>query len=220
MKTVQLLGLGLVSLLSVNCAAIHPKVQFTSFGEADPDRDNRVVEQFRGQRDQAPPAAETVKVLIDTIPEGLELKDGKISVKEGYQHELIGKVSLLPGSGMGMTGLFGFTDYVSSWRKPYCYPQVFLNYLTIFIWSTMVPLSYPCWGGYKVTKSQAIANARRAALAAGGDLVLGGYLGQGISGDNTYVTGFAGFILRMDPRLKNTKLKLQQKQISAPQLEI
>src|SRR5262249_52715369 len=106
--------------LSLHCASIRPRAVYTGFGKADPDRDEQVSNGYREHLAQVAP--DDVVVLVDTIPEGLEITGTNIMVKEGYQHQLVGKFELAQNFGMSMTGLMWFTDYESSWRKPYCYP--------------------------------------------------------------------------------------------------
>ena len=197
---------GLVACLALSaCGAVRPKVDYEAFGHADPDKDDAIVDRYNHRPAETTPPE--VMVLVDTIPEGIDVKDGKVSIKEGYEHELLGKFVLVRGSGGGVFALYSFSDYETGWRKGYCYPQVVLNYATLTMWSLFVPTSYPCWGDNGLTKKEAVSEAKHVAAAAGGDLVVLGYGGAGITGDRNDVLGAAGFIFKKDPRLGKGGLK-------------
>jgi hypothetical protein len=194
-------GATLFACLSLGaCAAVKPNVDYEAFGHADPDSDDAVVERYKSRPANAAKPPE-VMVLVDTIPEGIDVKDGKVTVKDGYDHELLGKFVLVRGSGGGISALYTFSDYEAGWHKGYCYPQVVLNYATLTLWSLLVPTAYPCWGDNHLTKKEAVAEAKHVAAAAGGDLVVFGYGGAGFTGNRNDVVGAAGFIFRKDPRL-------------------
>ena len=198
----------LVGCLSASgCAAVRPKVDYEAFGHADPDSDDAVVERYNSRPPPASSKPPEVMVLVDTIPEGIDVKDGKVTVKNGYDHELLGKFMLVRGNGGGITALYMFSDYEASWQKGYCYPQVVLNYATLTLWSLLAPTAYPCWGDNHLTKKDAVLEAKHVAAAAGGDLVVLGYGGAGFTGDRNDVVGAAGFIFRKDPRLGKGSMK-------------
>jgi hypothetical protein len=193
----------ILTLVVSGCGAIRPTIEYTRFGEADPERDRSVVNDVRQSYEAPPPSAQQVAVLVDTIPEGLDVGTGQIKVVDGYQHQLVGKFQLTHASRAGSLSLWWFSDYESDWRRGYCYPQVVLTLATLMIWS-MTPLAVPCWGDPRMTKVDAIAYARRIATAAGGDLVIMGY---GRRFDSELILDAAGIILRADPRMKRGELK-------------
>jgi hypothetical protein len=99
-----MVALALVS--TVGCARIEPRVSYSSFGEASLDHDEEVMESYREVSTN-----EAVKVLIDTLPVGINLEDGAIKVEEGYGHRLVGKFTVSARSEQGsFLALFGFAD--------------------------------------------------------------------------------------------------------------
>jgi hypothetical protein len=195
-------GLPLAALLGSalslsGCAEVRPNVSFTAVGDADPEGEHAVIERARG--DAEPPRG-AVRVLVDALPEGLQVLAGKVEVLPGFEHRVIGKFEVLTSFYSGPFALFAFADYSTPWRRAYCYPQTVLNYATLFLWAFVVPLAIPCWGAPGMSKATAVAHARALAAAAGGDLVLLGYLGLNVSEDPDEVNGATGFILKADPR--------------------
>lgn len=216
-NSVLLWTLGANALALCHCAGIRPSLNYSGFGEADPEKDERVIAKHREATlapSRSAAAIDGVVVLIDTVPQGIEVEDGKIQVAEGYAHRLVGKFVLSPGSGWGFTALFHFSDYENSWRKPYCYPQVVLNFATLAMWGSLVPLSYPCWGDPSMTKQDVVREAKALAGAADGDLVILGYIGAGYQGDPNQVIGAAGYVLRADPRMKGGDLATEPRELS------
>lgn len=193
-----------VATLLLGCGAIQPTLNYEGFGAADPERDQAMVQKLR--ETEPPPVGSEVVVLVDTIPEGINLDDGAIKVEDGYQHQLLGKFALLPGAG-GFVSAISFPDYKDSWRKGYCYWQAPLGWVTLTLWTFLVPLNYPCWGDASMEKKDAVAEAKQVAKAAGGDLVIMTYAGAGLGGDANYVYGAVGFILKVDPRMKQGDIK-------------
>jgi hypothetical protein len=203
----------LLNLASIGCGSIRPHVVYTSFGPADPEKDEAVVKGFEQQSHRT--GDDDVVVLVDTIPEGVEIGLGTITIKDGYHHQLIGKFGVNPGFGGGPLSLYWFADYETGWRKAYCYPQVVLNWLTLSLWM-VVPLSYVCDGDASLTKAAVIRHMKALARSAGGDLVLMGWTGAGLESDPNVVWGAGGFILRADPRLKSGKLPATPADLAAP----
>lgn len=185
--------------LASGCGAIRPVVSYSAFGDADPEGDDAVVAGAENGEDV--PKGD-VRVLVDQIPEGLELSDGKITVLDGYDHQLVGKFKAVPQlTQHGFLALFSFADYEAGWRKGYCYPQTVLNYLTLTMWSYLVPLAYPCWGDARTDKASVVRYARRVAKAAGGNLVIMSYVEI-----RDFVAGL-GYILVADPRMLSGELE-------------
>lgn len=180
---------------STACATVHARPSFSAFGEADPEIDAQVLNAFVAARDEPLDEDEAaIKVLIDTLPDGVELNDGVLRVKEGYPYELLGRFRLDPAAG---NTLF-FADYTSSARKGFCWPQVVLSWVTLGIWAIIVPTSYPCWGSSETSRRELIAEVKRFAHTAGGNLVIASYV-QGTSPNTAF--GAYGFILHVLDRV-------------------
>jgi hypothetical protein len=191
-----------LALSTTACGTLNPNLNYQGMGAANFSRDRRVVE--KADESDGGPSAEHVVVLLDTIPEGIAVKDGIVRVADGYQHEILGKVDVTPNNHVSMIALFGFPDYESGWRKPYCYPQTVLTYATLTLWALVVPTSYPCYGAPGITEESVERKLRAAAVAAGGDLVLASVLRVG---NSDKVFGAHGLIVKMDPRMRAGALK-------------
>jgi hypothetical protein len=170
---------------------LKPRMEWRGAGEADPGRDRGVETQFHdtsGKALEAAPATQpAVKVMLETIPEGIELKENVLSVKDGYQHQILGRFNLKGDAGF-------FPGYEAGWKGPVCYPQRVLALLTLGVWM-LVPTSYPCNVSDRREKEYWIDQAKQAAASAGGDLVLGHYLAEG----KEDAWGIEGFVLKADP---------------------
>jgi hypothetical protein len=184
----SLVALSLVVAIS-GCAALQPRpTSYTAFGEADPARDRAVIEGYDALLDSTAKRAD-VKVLVDTLPAGVSLKDGTISVEDGAPFELVGKFSVGTKSGF-------FPDYKDGWRKGLCYRQQPLFIVTGFIWG-VAPTYWPCfysgWPGGVMSREDAIVASRLLAESAGANVVLLSYVGNGDAvGQGT------GFLLKTD----------------------
>ena len=187
---------------SLACGALNPNISYQGMGAANFSRDHKIAERA----DESEPSDESdrVVVLIDTIPEGIVVHEGVIRVADGYQHQILGKVRVTPNNHVSLIALFGFPDYESSWRKPFCYPQTVLTYATLTLWAMLVPTSYFCYGAAGISDETVEAKLRAAAVAAGGDLVLASMIRVGSS---EKVFGAAGLIVKMDPRMRGGALK-------------
>jgi hypothetical protein len=174
-------------LLSTGCAALKPRpTQFTSFGEADPVRDRSVLDRVDAldeTREQRP----EVKVLVDTLPDGIELSDNTLKLVDGAPYELVGKFVL--GNRLDF-----FPDYKDGWRKGLCYPQLPLVVISIFTWA-VVPTYWPCIPSYGMTRAEAIDTAKTLAWSAGANLVLLTYRGAD-AGEQ--IGGGQGFLIKTD----------------------
>lgn len=198
-----------LACFSTACAPLRPDVRYQALGAANPERDQRVSDQIDSH--DKPAGSDGVIVLVDTIPEGIDVSSGVMRVAPGYQHKILGKVQLTANVHVSLIALLGFPDYASSWRKPYCYPQTILNYATLTLWSLVMPASYVCYGKPGIPEEDAVATLKRAGAAAGGDAVLASYLRLN---DRIYLV--SGVILKVDPRMKaagkfgNPRRKLSQ----------
>lgn len=116
------LALAVLVLMTTGCATPRPTVLYTGFGRADPRRDDEVVLRWKGDRDLllrnargpgeavklksgrtttvaelAHPKVDAVRgveVLVDTVPEGIEMERGSARVKEGSGFVLLGRFSI------------------------------------------------------------------------------------------------------------------------------
>ncbi|MCC6334997.1 MAG: hypothetical protein IT380_13550 [Myxococcales bacterium] len=172
--------------LSTGCAALKPRpTSYTAFGEADPARDKSVLEGFDKLKEEPQASRPEVKVLVDTLPVGVDMKDGTISVEDGAPYELVGKFSIGTKGGL-------FPDYKDGWRKGLCYPQAPLVAVTLLAWA-VVPTYWPCFTSGMMSRTDAIDAAKTLAWSAGANLVLLSYAGSGEE-----VGGGVGFLLKTD----------------------
>jgi hypothetical protein len=177
--------------LNWGCAPVYRTVQYTSAGAADPAGDAELKESFDAERAEPLPAdAESITVLIDTVPEGVALENGVLAIEDGYQHEILGKFALTPD------GKLFFPAYKQGWRKGVCYWQQPLVIGTLFIWG-MIPTYYPCYVTGAISKAEMVDALKRVAYAAGGDLVIATY----VFSNQDKTTAAEGFVLRADPRM-------------------
>lgn len=125
---------------------------------------------------QLPPgSAEDVKVLVQTLPEGMRAARGRIT----YDHDryvLLGKVNATYNSAtLANVGLW-FYDYShkESWKRGYCAWQVPLSWVTGTVWS-FLPFYYPCrvsFGEESDRRDAIVEVLQRATKALGGNLVI------------------------------------------------
>lgn len=181
----------------IGCGPLQSEPNFQGFGEADLERDAQVLQRYDELRGDEKPRKE-VRVLLDTIPEGIKLDGGQFSVEEGYQHQIVGKFALAPQGGM-FYFMAWFHDYEDGWRKGLCYWQVPLEWLTLGIW-TAVPTAYPCFPTPAREKLKLQADAKALAEAAGADTVIMGWF---MSLDQKEALGAAGLLIKLDPRMKD-----------------
>jgi hypothetical protein len=200
-RLVWLLLALVLQLASVGCATVHPKITYQGFGEADPEGDHRVMENYRKSR-ETKVSKQEVRVLVDTLPEGLVLEGKTLKTQDGYQHNVLGKFAVSPKGPVGPWGLLVFPDYRQSWRKGYCYWQAPLGWLTIGIWPFFVPLAYPCWPTPVTGARRVLSAVRNLVKSAGGDMAVIGYIRH-----DGRIFGATGFAIRIDPRMRGKKLK-------------
>jgi hypothetical protein len=194
---------GLIGLGS-GCAPTLPRVTYTGLGAADPVRDQQATSAVYDQDVRRRLTREPVTVMMDSVPPGLRLNAigvddsgpafNGIQVQPGYQHRVVGRFR------MGGTAGTLFSEYRQPWRKALCYPQEPLAVATVFLWRFLVPLYYPCFTGTP-TRADLVGDIKALAAAAGGDLVVGRYLWP----REDQAAGAWGFIIRMDPRLRDQR---------------
>jgi hypothetical protein len=210
-------ALGLLGLLSsglFGCGAIRPNLSYEGFGKANPSGDAALVATLREGSEPAP-VGEEVLVLVDTLPEGVTIDKDTIQIEKGYDHALLGKFRLQAGPG-SLVAAMRFPDYKDDWRKGYCYWQAPLGWVTLLTWTLFVPLAYPCWGDPKISKQDAVDEAKQIAKAAGGDVVILSY-GNSVSAEG-HVYNAQGYVLKLDPRMKGGQVKI--KPIDGPTKEL
>lgn len=177
------------AIATVGCGTLHREVKFTSAGAADPRADAQVKERFEEIRDEPlSEDEEKVVVLIDTVPAGVSLKDGILTIEEGYEHQIVGKFTMAPDMSF-------FPPYREGWRGGFCHPQRILLVATLFVWM-IVPTYYPCFAHATLPKADMVDYFKRLGHAAGGDLVIASYILE----DQEDVAQGMGYVLKRDPR--------------------
>lgn len=121
-------------------------------------------------------AADGVKVLVESLPEGMVLKDGQIVV-DPARYEMLGKVSATYKDPSGVNMGLWFYGYKESekWRTGLCAWQVPLSWVTLTMWSWLVPTYYPCRvgaGNEEERRADIVETLQRATKALGGNLVV------------------------------------------------
>ncbi len=121
-----------------------------------------------------------VRVFLGTLPEGVQLHDGKISV-DAARYEVLGEVTAAPkGSGFARMNVW-FYDYPEdeSWRKGLCYWQTPLVWVTLGIYLFVSPFNYPCWvvdgsgaSDIEDRKHRIIETLRKGTKALGGNMLV------------------------------------------------
>jgi hypothetical protein len=216
MRRVLLLLLAVGTLGATACGAVKPRLDYSGFGIANPDRDLEIMESWETQTETPAGAAEVV-VLVDTLPRGLSLADGSITVDEGYGHVVMGRFALV-NQGLSFANTLWFADYEAGWRKGLCWWQTPLVWVTGTIWAFVVPLNYPCWGHVGVDTKLALESVRRLTAQAGGDLAVVSYRRH--PQDPRRVFSVVGFVLKADPRLKRDELDKGATPLKRPATEI
>lgn len=186
-------ALALVACTVTGCfGAVRPRIEYRTSGEANPRGDRKVEESFAAQVDQVLaaegeeiPEHQNVKVMLNSLPPGVDMKDDVLSVSPESGHEILGRFKLVPDIGV-------FPNYEAGWKKPVCYPQRVLGIITLGIWM-LVPTSYPCNTFVHRPTEYWIDYAKAAAVNAGGDLVVGTMLGEN---NEHEAFGVFGFILK------------------------
>ncbi len=180
--------------MTSGCAATYSKAQYFAIGEYNPKANEAVEKEYRRLQEAPPPDAGNVKVLFETVPEGIKYEKGTVSVEKGYPVQIVGKFTLFGPSG----GPWKFADYKSTGRKALCYPQVPLTWITLGIWALVMPTAYPCWArGFK-TEEEWIEHLKLLTVAAKGNLVVA-MRGRGGAAE--------GFIFAAEPQYLEAVLK-------------
>lgn len=185
-------------LATTGCATLKPAYSFTGMGEVDPARDREVIARMTAAHDDKSSATPEVKVLLNTVPEGIDMSGNTIKVEPGYAHRILGRFGIAQKSGLFYL-VAGFFDYEDTWRKGVCYWQVPLEWLTVGFWS-VVPTSYVCHPSLGLRdKADVVTEVKKAAAAAGADMVIMSFL----AATNDEANGALGLLVRMDPRFKS-----------------
>lgn len=188
----------LLFLLLNACATIKTMPDISLYGEADPEKESQVINKYE-ERGKIP-KQEKVKVLVDTVPEGVSVSDGQISAQSGYAHEIIGRFSFRPDfKRKSSKAMDGFSNYKSAWRKAVCYPQVALRYATLGMWTYLSPTAYLCHGSMKQGKNEMIDESKKITKAAGGNVTTISY----IKDNDNNVVGAVGYAIKLDPKFKD-----------------
>jgi len=172
-KKVKLLGRSVVLVCIgiglAGCGTVKTMPDLSLYGEANPELERNHIKAYK--KNKAIDVNE-VKVLVDTVPEGISVNDGQISSESDYEHEVIGHFSFRPDyKRQDSDALDAFTNYKTGWRKAVCYPQVPLRYVTLGLWK-IIPTSYPCYGSISQSKEDMISEAQKLTKITGVFLIL------------------------------------------------
>ena len=193
-----------LAVILASCGHLRSTPRYTSYGEADPDKDDQIVERYFDLKG----TNKKIKVLIDTIPEGIVINGGNIINESGYDHKLLGQI-YLSNSRSGDIPLGFSHQYRTGWRNPYCKAQVPLIWVTAMIWAIIVPLNYPCRVGAS-TKAEILEDVKVITAAAGGDMAIVSYINWG----QKDVFGAIGYIIKMDPKFQGKQIKTKKQDLS------
>lgn len=170
-------------------ARVHPDVAVSGNWAEDPakDRAMKAVIDERRRTLLTDRAGGDVEVFVGKIPSGLELEGGVLRVEKDAPFEILGRAMIDVGSGSA----FGFADYEQPWRKPFCYWQAPLTWLTLGLWA-LVPLNYPCGVNSFRSKEEVLAATRNLVHELGGHVFVGDYL----NASEDEAMGIIGFVVR------------------------
>lgn len=160
-----------LGLATTGCGTVAFKPSVQSVGEY-----KNTAKAASAAEDMDPHVADDVKVLVETLPEGMALKDGQILIDHD-RYEMLGKVSATykdPGAvNMGLW-FYGYKD-TEKWRTGFCAWQVPLSWVTLTMWSWFVPTYYPCRvaaGNEEERRADIVETLQKATKALGGNLVV------------------------------------------------
>jgi len=197
---IRQIALGALCIGLTGCATLNPVVNVTSLGEANPSRDEEIAERFEEATSDDEPVDASVRVLVDTVPEGLTYADGQLSVDEGYAHEVVAHFEMTTDGGFLNFPTFWFTasffDYEATWRRGLCWWQVPLEWVSLGFWS-VVPTSYPCHPTIFRSKAAWVDSVKALAQAAGASSAIMSY----IDADQKEARGTVGFLIKLDPKV-------------------
>jgi hypothetical protein len=168
-----------VSALSAGCASQSYHVRIDVPGEY---RDTTAT--VEAAEDMPAAKAQDVRVLLGTLPPGLEVHEGNVVVTDPSRVQLLGFVGADAKNG-GLAP-FSFYNYPEdeAWRRPYCYAQAPLTWITAMLWSVL-PFDYPCWvaeteapADVGARKRRIVQTLQRATKALGGNAVVVESLGD------------------------------------------
>lgn len=173
-------------------AHVQPEVSFRGSWAEDPAKDRAMrqrLEELRPRLDaaQSGSEAEPIEIFVGKIPGGLTLKEHVIYVDEGAPYEIIGRATVVLNAGSAGT----FPDYKDGWRKPLCYWQAPLTWVTLGIWM-LIPLNYPCGVPTYLPKEKVLDVTRNLVRALGGSFFVGSYLFE----NEDEAGGLDGFVVR------------------------
>jgi hypothetical protein len=156
---------------TTGCASLAFKPAIQSIGEY-----KNTAKVADAAQDMAEHTADDVKVLIESLPDGMSAKDGMITY-DHEMYELLGKVTAdYKDPGLANMG-FWFYGYkqADAWRTALCAWQVPLSWITFTVWSWLSPTYYPCRvkvGDEEVRRGDILETLQRATKALGGNLVV------------------------------------------------
>jgi hypothetical protein len=127
--------------------------------------------------------ADDVKVLVETLPEGVRIEDGTLVV-DPARYELRGTV--YETYNKPLTANFGLWPYAykrgDQWRHALCTWQLPLTWFTVTLWAWISPTYWPChvtYGDEADRRATMVRNMQRGTKLAGGDVLIvagfGGY---------------------------------------------
>jgi len=191
----SLFSVAMLAAVLPGCALVHRGAAFTSFGEPDPGGDFRIRERFDAVVEQGDPLsahAESVQVLLRTLPPGISGNNGVISVDPGWAHRVVGTAAVAPGRGSI------FSPYRSRTLRTVCHPQVVLTFATLGAWS-LVPTMYPCFVKRPLPTDEILIEAKRLTSLAGGNAIVGEWISLDV--ERGTALGFEGTVLWLeDPK--------------------
>jgi len=198
-KRILRVALGAFCMGLTGCATLNPVVNVTSLGEANPAHDEEIAESFEETINSDEPVDGSVRVLVDTVPEGLTYSDGQLSVDEGYAHEVLAHFEMKSYDGVLFPTFYftaGFFDYEAAWRRGLCWWQVPLEWVTLGFW-TAVPTSYPCHPTIFRSKAAWVESVKALAQSAGASSAIMSY----VDADQQEAKGTVGFLIKLDPKV-------------------
>tara|TARA_B100001094_G_C18079735_1_gene744510 strand:- start:161 stop:847 length:687 start_codon:yes stop_codon:yes gene_type:complete len=196
--------------LSCQTAFIDDEVRLTYklFGEPDFQKEKKVQEKMVQALEEGYKSNKNPKVLIDSLPEGLNYNDGVLSNKEGFNHKIISKFSFTKH--VEIYSAWWTIDYENDFLDVYCNIQAPLRAVTLGLW-LITPPHWACFPRLFYTREVALDHVKYLAELVGSDLVLTSFLTleTGDPEDLIDVISVSGFLLKIDPRLKGKNLQLK-----------